>query len=137
MNRPTLPLLTLVVGLWLATAGWDDAWAQATTSPAAPGDLGGDAFFRQRIEPLLKEHCLGCHSHAAEMEGGLTLDSRSGWTRGGGRGPAVVPGKPETSLLLSAVRHADPDLRMPPDRKLSAEQIDAVAQFVHSSGGGQ
>lgn len=53
-------------------------------------------FFQDRVEPLLEEKCLGCHSHAArEMEGGLTLDSKSGWETGGDRGPAIIPGKPD------------------------------------------
>ena len=59
----------------------------------------------ENIEPLLKSHCFECHSHASgEMEGGLTLDSRSGWAEGGSRGPAIVPGKPEESLLIKALR---------------------------------
>ena len=45
--------------------------------------------------PLLKKHCYECHSHEAEAaEGGLVLDSRSGWKVGGDSGPAVVPGRP-------------------------------------------
>ena len=42
-----------------------------------------DDFFTSKIEPLLKQHCFECHSHAGKMKGGLVLDSRSGWQAGG------------------------------------------------------
>ena len=62
--------------------------------------------FAVHVEPLFKQHCYRCHSHAAGvMKGGLTLDSRSGWAQGGDSGPAVVPGKPSESMLLKAVKH--------------------------------
>ena len=53
------------------------------------------------------------------MKGGLTLDSRSGWASGGDSGPTIVPGKPEKSLLITAIRHEDSDYEMPPKKKLS------------------
>ena len=95
--------------------------------PAAADET---AFFREHVEPLLKRRCYACHSHAAEtMEGGLTLDWRSGWQTGGGRGPAIVPGDPEASLLIRAVRHTDPDLAMPDDRLPDAE-IEVLTRWV-------
>ncbi len=91
----------------------------------------GERFFYDRIEPLLKAHCLECHSHAAEeMAGGLTLDSRNGWAEGGGRGPAIVPGKPEDSLLIKAIRRDDSKLQMPPDEKLTAADIELLVEWV-------
>ncbi len=80
-----------------------------------------DSFFREQVEPILKRYCFECHSHSAgQMEGGLTLDSRSGWLAGGDRGPALVPNKPAESLLVHAIRRTDEDLRMPPDRATAA-----------------
>jgi len=94
-------------------------------------DVEGERFFFDRIEPLLKAHCLECHSHAAEeMAGGLTLDSRNGWAEGGGRGPAIVPGKPEDSLLIKAIRRDDANLQMPPDEKLTAADIELIVEWV-------
>lgn len=88
-------------------------------------------FFRSTVEPLLKEKCLGCHSHdAGEMEGGLTLDSKSGWETGGDRGPTIVPGAPDKSLLMTAVRYDDPDLQMPPEEKLSDSEIAVLTEWV-------
>lgn len=92
---------------------------------------GDDAsFFHRQIEPLFKEHCYGCHSHQARtIEGGLTLDWRSGWATGGSRGPAIVPGDVEASLLVQAIRHRDPELKMPESR-LQDDQIALIEEWV-------
>ena len=72
-------------------------------------------LFESRIRPILVEHCYECHSaESAEPEGGLLLDSRGGLRAGGKSGPAVVPRRPDSSLLLLAMEHADPELAMPP-----------------------
>ncbi len=96
-----------------------------------PGSDNELRFFAEEIEPLLASHCFPCHSHDAnEMEGGLTLDSRSGWANGGESGPAVVPGEPEKSLLIRAIRHAEKNLQMPPDEKLPDEVIDLFVDWI-------
>src|SRR3954447_26277519 len=80
--------------------------------------------FSAEIEPLLKERCYKCHSHeSGKMKGGLTLDSRSGWEEGGDDGPAIVPGKPEESLLIKMVRWSDADHQMPPKEKLPEAEL--------------
>jgi hypothetical protein len=82
-------------------------------------DPEGVAHFESRIRPVLVEKCYRCHSETAEkLKGDLRLDSRAGVLRGGNSGPAIVPGKPEESLLFKAIRHADPELKMPPKEKL-------------------
>ena len=85
----------------------------------------GDAFFESKVRPLLTEHCLDCHSAGKKVKGGLRLDHRGGWEKGGESGPAIVPAKPDASLLIKAVRYRDDDLAMPPDRKLTDSQIAA------------
>jgi hypothetical protein len=90
----------------------------------------GDDFFNSDVEPLLKARCYSCHSHAdGEMNGGLALDFRSGWFTGGDHGPAVVPGKPEESLLINAVRRKG-DLKMPPDEPMSEQEIATLIAWV-------
>ena len=65
-----------------------------------------EEFFATKVVPLLEDKCLSCHSHLARTtEGGLTLDSKSGWERGGDRGRAVVPTEPEQSPLVKAIRY--------------------------------
>ena len=107
-----------------ALAGWLRAGA------AAP--VAGNAFFEQKIRPIFVEHCYTCHSHDAEkIKGGLVLDSPAGVRNGGDSGPVIVPGDPERSLLINAVRYTDPDLQMPPkDEKLSAAQVADLEAWV-------
>lgn len=87
------------------------------------------AFFESKIRPLLHARCLECHG-AEVQEGKLRLDSRHGWEAGGETGPAIVPGKPETSLLIKAVHYADKDLQMPPEKSLSTEEVALLVEWV-------
>ncbi len=101
----------------------------AVGSPA-PADEAAESLFRGTIEPILRQRCYGCHSHqAGVMEGDLALDWRSGWQIGGSRGSAIVPGDPEASLLIQAVRHASDDLAMPEDR-LPDDEIQVLVAWV-------
>jgi mono/diheme cytochrome c family protein len=91
-------------------------------------------FFETRIRPVLHDHCAECHG-AKKQKGGLRLDSREGMMKGGESGAAVVPGKPEDSLLLKAVRHVDKDLKMPPPKsgpKLAEAVIADLAAWVQA-----
>ncbi|MCX7420030.1 MAG: hypothetical protein NT013_10905 [Planctomycetia bacterium] len=88
-------------------------------------------FFEKQIQPILERRCYECHSHRAkELQGGLTLDSRNGWVKGGETGPAIVPGKPDESLLIKAARRSNKDLAMPPDEKLPDAEIALLVDWV-------
>lgn len=102
---------------------------EAEPAPHTPA-ADGDAFFRQRVEPLLRERCFDCHAHDTEISGGLALDVRSGWQQGGRSGPAVVPGDPEASLLLTAVRQGIDGQTMPPDAPLAPDEIATLVEWV-------
>ncbi len=54
----------------------------------------GIAFFESRIRPVLAQECYECHSTATKAKGGLLLDTRAGWQKGGDSGEVIVPGKP-------------------------------------------
>jgi hypothetical protein len=58
----------------------------------------GKVSFQKDVAPLLAEKCLGCHGGSRKMND-LALETREDALRGGKRGPALVPGKPEESLL--------------------------------------
>lgn len=89
------------------------------------------AFFEGRIRPLLIDRCYDCHSVAAnEAAGGLLLDSFVGLSRGGDTEPAVRPRDPEQSLLIRAVAHTHPSLKMPPDERLTDEEIADLKEWV-------
>ncbi len=90
----------------------------------------GDVFFRERVEPILRKRCYECHSHGGKINGGLALDSRSGWQMGGDHGPAIVPGVVEKSRLIEAVRYGNPELEMPPKSKLPAEEVALLEEWV-------
>src|SRR3954465_7949371 len=90
----------------------------AGQSLAAEPDAAAVAYFEKQVRPLLVEHCHGCHSAKAnKTRGGLALDNREAILKGGENGPAVVPGKPEQSLLVSAVHAKKAELQMPPKGK--------------------
>lgn len=92
---------------------------------AEPDDT---AFFQERIEPVLKERCYGCHSGQDDkIKGGLRLDSRAAVLRGGESGPAVIPGKSSASLLIQAIRH-EGGVAMPPGQAKLADKT--IADFV-------
>jgi hypothetical protein len=86
------------------------------------------AFFEKRVRPLLIQHCLECHSEDS-AESDLRLDSLAAMLRGGERGPAIVVGKPDESLLISAVRHGEL-LKMPPKRKLATAEVAALERWI-------
>lgn len=98
---------------------------------AREDDQEGMAYFETHIRPLLAAHCYECHSHEAEsLKAHLFLDSRIGWETGGDSGPALVPGKPEESLLMRAVRHESRDLEMPPDGRLPKDALAKLARWI-------
>ena len=99
--------------------------------PAALGAELTSAYFEEKIRPILVTHCYECHSEeAGEQSGGLLLDRRISWLTGGNSGSAIIPGKPEASLLFKAVRAEDEALQMPPDTPLQREQIQAIFQWI-------
>ncbi|MEK6262099.1 MAG: PSD1 and planctomycete cytochrome C domain-containing protein [Planctomycetota bacterium] len=91
-------------------------------------------FFEKKIRPLLAERCGSCHSAAkGKTRGGLALDTREGWQQGGDSGAAIVPGKPEESLLIRAVRYRDDGPQMPPKEmggKLAEAEINLLVDWV-------
>ncbi|MBU6179225.1 MAG: DUF1549 domain-containing protein, partial [Verrucomicrobia bacterium] len=91
---------------------------------------GADEFFVEKIEPLLRSRCFECHSHEGKIRGGLVLDSKPGWERGGDSGPAVIPGNAQGSLLIQAVSHARKDLRMPPEQMLPPAEIALLTEWI-------
>ncbi len=98
---------------------------------AAEPDAAAVTHFEKQVRPLLVEHCHACHSAKAnKTRGGLALDSRDAILKGGDSGPAVVPGKPEKSLLMSAVHATKAELQMPPKGKLRPQQIAALETWV-------
>lgn len=123
-------------GAWLtclfaaAACGW-----AAVSSPAfaAADSVAGESFFETKIRPVLVQSCYNCHSaRATKLKGGLALDNSERALKGGATGAAIVPGSPETSPLVKAIRRSDPDSAMPPDDKdkLSADAIANIEKWI-------
>ncbi|QDT66786.1 Planctomycete cytochrome C [Calycomorphotria hydatis] len=114
LSRPNLSVISLA--LFLAPS----AFCQA-------GDPGID-FFEKKIRPVLVKHCYECHSMQGEAEGRLLVDTRQGLSIGGESGPAIVAGKPEESLILSAVRYES--FKMPPGERLPAHVVKDLETWI-------
>jgi len=118
------------VRTWQATVlAGVTTWSASAATPPTKAQLD---FFENRIRPVLANNCYKCHSTQSEkVKGGLLLDSRDGLLKGGENGPAIVPGNPDQSLLIKAIRYTDPDLQMPPkDKKLTDQQISDLTAWV-------
>ncbi|MDB5385201.1 MAG: Protein of unknown function (DUF1553)/Protein of unknown function (DUF1549)/Planctomycete [Planctomycetaceae bacterium] len=109
--------VSLAVIVVSAALSMSHASDQTTVAPLTPAQ---SEFFEQKIRPVLVKHCYECHSAEAkglnQLKAGLMLDSRQGLLVGGDSGAAVVPKKPEESLLLEALRYDT--FKMPPKGKL-------------------
>ena len=98
----------------------------------AVAELGAEqvAFFESKIRPLLADYCYQCHSSEEKVKGGLTLNTRAGLQHGGDSGEAVVPGDADASLLFKAVSWSDPDIEMPPKKRLPASKIADLRKWI-------
>jgi hypothetical protein len=128
--------LTGIVTLLLVGAASRAAPAVADAQGAAvgPPQLGGPTaegieFFETNIRPVLVERCYECHSgNAKVLQGGLRLDSADRLRKGGDSGPAIVPFKPDDSLLIAALRYES--YEMPPSGKLPDKVIDDFVKWI-------
>jgi hypothetical protein len=132
-RRVIVKIFALSAALGLALlAAWPavgTARSQAAQKEPTPAEL---EFFEKKIRPVLTESCYGCHSEkAGKPQGGLLLDSRAGLLKGGASGQAaVVPGDPERSLLIRAIRYTDPKLQMPYAGKLPDQVVRDFEEWV-------
>ncbi len=121
--------LLLIVSL---TVAW---LAAGRAANAEPPDAAGIEFYEKSIRPVLVRSCYKCHSSQSKTpKGGLRLDGREWLLRGGDNGPAVVPGKVDASLLVTALRYSNDDLQMPPKGKLPDKVIADFERWVKLGG---
>ncbi|HYT92791.1 MAG TPA: PSD1 and planctomycete cytochrome C domain-containing protein, partial [Gemmataceae bacterium] len=118
----------LVVACSFAALAATPGMVLAQTTPRDEAALV--EFFEKKVRPVLVNNCYNCHSANTNSRGGLRVDDRNGMIHGGGRGPAVVPGQPDKSLLLQAVRHTHKDVQMPPKKQLSAAEIADLSNWI-------
>lgn len=119
---------------WLAlTIAFDIGIICTVALPQANADGGRldgaqEEFFEAKVRPILAENCLGCHG-IDKHKGGLRLDVREAMLKGGDTGPVVVPGEPDASMLIEVIRY-EGETQMPPKKKLKAEEIAALTDWV-------
>ncbi len=122
--RGTPFTVVLVLVFWVLGAAGPALASEKDLSPAAR------ELFEREIRPALVDTCSVCHS-AELAQAELRLDSRAGWEAGGKSGPAIIPGDPDSSPLIRAIRHEGPELPMPlGGAKLSSRQIEAFERWV-------
>jgi len=102
-----------------------------SAEPAEVDRQAATEFFEKKIRPLLIQRCDECHStQKADESGHLALDNRAALLAGGTRGPILVGGKPDESLLIKAIKYLDPQLQMPPEGKLADAEIELLSRWV-------
>jgi hypothetical protein len=107
------------------------AFAAAPTPTTKPLTQFQTTFFETKIRPIFADNCYECHSEQEhKSKGGLVLDSKDGWMKGGKHGPAIVPGDPAKSFLIKAINYGVKDYEMPPDDKLEPQEIALLTQWV-------
>ncbi len=121
--------LLRLAAAWLCALTWVVAGVPRSTANDTALTPEEIEFFEKQVRPVLVEHCYQCHG-PDKTKGGLSLDSKAGTLRGGDTGAAIVPGDPEHSLLISAVRYDDRDLQMPPQGRLQPHQVAALEKWV-------
>ncbi len=125
-----LPPRAFCGGVWMIVLRWTAMFGSVASMHAGTPEENV-AFFEKRIRPLLEDRCYQCHSTEADKaKGGLKLDTREGWAKGGESGPAIVPGKPDDSLLITGVRYWDKSFQMPPKHPLPPDGVADLIEWV-------
>lgn len=125
-----LPFSTLAP-VKLTALALTSLFATATFSIAADDDAQREAnkFFETDVRPLLSKHCFECHGEK-KQKGGLRVDDIGYLKTGGDTGPALIPGDPEKSPMIEAVRYKNKDFQMPPKEQLSEAQVATLEKWI-------
>ena len=101
------------------------------TGGLATADEGTD-YFEKHIRPVLASRCYPCHNaKLSKPMGGFYADSKEGMLKGGASGaPGIVPGKPDEGVVIRAIQYGHKDLRMPPGKPLSPEEVQHFVESV-------
>ncbi len=128
---PYRPVLNMVIGVFLFLANSCAVWAEDQPD-TGDADVTSEQreFVQQKVLPLLEARCFECHGgeQGAEPEGGLVLTRRAAALQGGDSGPAVVPGKPNESLLVEAIRYES--FEMPPRSRMPEAEISILIDWI-------
>lgn len=84
-------------------------------------------WIESKVRPFFLEHCCRCHG-PEEQKGNLRLDSLSHMLVGGDSGPAIIPGDPQNSLIVQALRYEA--LEMPPTGKMPPAKYQFIEKWI-------
>jgi mono/diheme cytochrome c family protein len=115
------PLFCTILGFVVAVFSFRAFPRQQGVAPSA-------GYFESKVQPIFQKNCYACHTTSASS--GLRVDSMEALLKGGNSGPAIVPGNPDKSLLILAVRQTDNDLKMPKGGKLTAAEVATLEDWV-------
>lgn len=118
---------TTIIRFFFTTALLFFGGAGLLASDMAPKEAA--TFFESEVRPLLAAKCIQCHG-GNKQEGNLRLDTLEGFLNGGDSGPSIVPGEPDESMLIEAIRYES--YEMPPNQQMSDDEIAVFVKWVQS-----
>ena len=122
-----------VLGACLLVAGCaPEPEPPATFQPSTPAEAAALTYFTSAVKPVLRQNCYRCHS-GMNHKSGFNLSTRELLLKGGSNGVDVVPGHPESSLLVKLIRHQNPTEHpgpMPQKGKLSDTEIGTIEKWI-------
>jgi cytochrome c len=126
-------VLALLLGVVGCRGGADDApeGPEPVPPPGATNDPSQPDFYTLRVRPVFVHNCAHCHFGWAHR-GGFAMDTRAAMMKGGKDGAAIVPGNPNASRLMKALRHEPGPKPMPQNRKLSDRDIETVRRWIEA-----
>jgi hypothetical protein len=122
-----LGLLRLSLGLMALALIGTPGWSADDTPRQAPAAQEVE-FFERQVRPILAENCYSCHGQH-KQRAGLRLDSKAAALKGSETRPVLVPGDPDKSPLINAVRYHG-DIKMPPTGKMPDQAVDTLTVWV-------
>jgi len=127
--RTVFAATSIAVAAAIAVSATSGVFAQKASDPA-PGTA---EYYTQKVEPILDDNCYSCH--AESQSGGLRLDSYDAVLKGGPHGSIIVPGDPDTSIMIQAIRRTG-KLKMPPRHALESGEVDVLVAWVKAGAKG-
>src|SRR6476620_5219891 len=115
--------------LWSASPSGERMAGEPRQTPAPASAPPATEVFEATIRPILAANCYDCHTD--QRMGGLRVDSREALLKGGRTGPAIVPGDPEKSLRVQAIRQTGA-LKMPKGGVLRPDDVTALADWIRT-----
>ena len=104
----------------------------ATFHPSTPAEAAALTYFTDTVKPVLRQNCYRCH-FGLNHKSNSNMTTRELLLKGGSNGVDVVPGHPESSVLVRLIRregHAEHPAAMPPKNKLSADEIASIEKWI-------